>query len=579
MGAPLGTTAPAAPLTALPPALLVLAAAVVVAVVPRRAGTAVGALAAAAVVPWVLTVPAGDHLRTTLFGFDAVLFAVDGTARVVALALGLVTTAGVLYAHDSGTTRRELATLLGYVGAGLGAVFAGDWLSLVVWWELLAVGGTLLLWRSPSADGRAAGYRYAVYHQVGGALLVAGVLLHYTAAGSFLYEGGITAGLPRLLAVLGVGLNVGFIGLHVWLPDSYPRAGVAVSVVLCGVTTKVAVYALLRVVPGRSLALAWAGAAMLAVGVTLAVLQTETRRLLTYHIVSQVGYMVAGVGLASPLGTGGALAHLLNNVLYKSLLFMVAGVVLLRTGEERLKKLGGLGRAMPATAAAFTVAALAITGIPGFSGFVSKGMVIGAADAPGTRLLWWVLLVGGVGTVVSFTKFGYYAFVRSADHAAVEPDGTAAPGHLAAFAIVGVPCVVFGVAPELLLGLLPTGASSAKVFAVSQFEKAGATLLAGLVVFALVKRPLGRLPAAPDLDSLYHPAGARLRDGVARRTDEAAGWLLTRGERVVAALARVADGGRGPSSAARLGLPTDPFGRGVLLLAAVAAVAVAVAVL
>jgi multicomponent Na+:H+ antiporter subunit D len=559
---------PALPsLAAMPPALLPLAAAVVVAVAPRRLGHAAGIVAAAAVVPLALAAPPGTRLAGTLFGFDVIFFAVDGYSRIVGAVFGFVAAANVLYGYGVGSERATTATAVAYVGASLGAVFAGDWLTLVICWELMAAAATVLLWRSPAAAR--AGYRYALYHQLGGALLIAGVLAHYVAAGTFLYGGGIAAGLPRLLAALGVGVNVGVLGVHVWLIDAYPRPDVATSAVLCGFTTKVGVYALVRVFPGRNLALAYLGAAMLVFGVTMAILQTDLRRLLSYHIVSQVGYMVAGIGIATPLGYGGAMAHLANNVLYKTLLFMIGGAIVLGTGRESLKRLGGLDRSMPATAGAFAVAALAIAGIPGFAGFVSKGMIVDAADRAGLRTLWWLLLAGGVGTVVSFAKVGYYAFLRDApDDLRVETVGRPTAGALAALAL---PCVAFGVAPDLLLGLVPTGAAEAKVFAGSQFPKVGAVTLAGLMGFLAIREPLSRVTPVPDLDAAYHPAGARLRDGVVRSLGTIGDAAAEFGTAIAERSWRVAGGG---STADRSG--TDTVGRGLLLLTVAAALIVLV---
>ncbi|MFC7044733.1 proton-conducting transporter membrane subunit [Halobacteriaceae archaeon GCM10025711] len=434
-----------------PPWTLVFAAAVVVALVPRRVGFAVAVAATALVVPWSLALPSGPLLATTLYGFDVVPFAADDLTRLLGVTFGFIATVDLVYAAGSGASRRQAAFVLAYVGASLGAVFAGDWLTLVVWWELMAVTATLLVWDA-GGDAARAGFRYAVYHEVGGVFLAAGVLLQFLRTGTFVFGDGIAGGLPAALAAVGIGLNVGFLGLHVWLVDSYPRPNVATSVVLAGFTTKVGVYALVRAFPGGSRPVAAVGGAMLLFGVTMAILQTDLRRLLTYHIVSQVGYMVAGVAVASPLAAAGGLAHLLNNVLYKSLLFMVAGVLVLRTREERLQRLGGLRREMPLTFLAFAVAALSIAGTPGFNGFVSKGMIFDGVEAAGRPVLWWVLLLGGVGTVVSFAKVGYYAFFHGpADRSVAD----ASPLQAAAmFAIAGV-CVLFGVAPDLLFALLP----------------------------------------------------------------------------------------------------------------------------
>jgi multicomponent Na+:H+ antiporter subunit D len=556
-------------LWALSPALFPLAAAPVARLSPRRVGHSVGALASLLVFGWSLAVPAGRHLPATLFGFDAVLVAVGPLSRTVGVVLGFIAAVNVVYAYATDAGRSTTAYSLAYTGVCLGALFAGDWLTLVVFWELMAVGATLLIW-DHGEDSLRAGFRYAIYHEIGGVFLIAGVMLHYLRVGSFVFGagggapagavgGGFSPGLPAIFAAVGIGLNVGFLGLHPWLVDSYPRPHVAATVVLCGCTTKVGVYALARAFPGGHVAIAATGGAMVLVGVTFAVLQTEVRRLLTYHIVSQVGYMVAGVGVGSALGRAGGMAHLLNNVLYKSLLFMVGGLLVLRTDSENLKKMGGLARETPVLFATYAVAALAIAGVPGFNGFVSKGMVIDSADAANLDLLWWALVVGGVGTVVSFSKFGYYAFLGERHVKSDKQVSHLSPVEAAPLVAVAVACVLLGVFPNLLFAILPPGTEQAKVFALSQFTKAGAVLVAGLAVFALVKRPLSKISPVPDLDSVYHPAGRALLDTAAEVTTRVANALDS------LASAAGAAGERWQTA----GFPEgrlDPIGVGVLLV-------------
>jgi multicomponent Na+:H+ antiporter subunit D len=565
-------------LTTVPPALVFLAAAAV-ATTGRRVAHAVGAAVSLVTLPWLLAVPGGTHLSirafgATPFGFDVVLLAVDPFSRAVGAVFALIALANVLYAYGTGTTARGTATALAYVGASFGAVFAGDWLTLVVWWELMAVAATLLLWQS--VDSVRAGYRYAVYHQLGGIALVAGVFLQYARTGTFLMGDGIS-GLPLLLVVLGVGMNAGFLGLHVWIVDAYPRPGVATTVVLSGFTTKVGVYTLVRTLPDQSLVIAYLGGAMVLVGVTMAVLQTDMRRLLSYHIVSQVGYMVAGIGLGTTAGAAGGVAHLVNNVLYKTLLFMVAGVIVLETGRESLKKVGGLGRRLPATAVAFAVAVLAITGVPGFSGFVSKGFVTSAATAAGADPLWWALQIGAVGTVISFAKFGYYAFLRPAPSGVGGEEPASHPGVLgtgpaviAAFALLAIPCVAFGLAPGLLVAILPDGVSTSSVFSTTKLTEAAVIAVVGVGSFALIRRPLKRVTAVPDLDRLYHPAGRLLHDGVSRAVAGSGVQMQRAAGQVVAEANALLSDTDGPDET---GLGRTSIGTGVLLLALITALA------
>jgi multicomponent Na+:H+ antiporter subunit D len=570
----------AEPLTAVPPALVALAGAAVVARLPRRAGAAFGAILGVGVAAWVAALPAGVHLRASLFGFDALPFVVTPAGRTVALALAAVVAAGTAYGYGTGATRRHLSLALAYLGAGLGAVLAGDWLTLVVWWELLAVGATALVWTTGDDAARRAGLRYAVYHEVGGLALLGAVLARYVETGTVAFGQGFAGGLLALVAAFGIGLNVAFVGLHAWLVDTYPRPHVAASVVLAACTTKVGVFALYRAFPDGSVAIAYVGGVMLLVGVTYAILQTEMRRLLSYHVVSQVGFMVAGVGVGSSLGVAGAFAHLLNNVLYKSLLFMVAGVLVVRTGEESLKRLGGLARPMPVTFAAFVVAAVSISGVPGTNGFVSKAMVVDAAEDAGLRPLWWMLVVGSVGTAVSFLKFGYYAFFDGSgddeERAGVDDASPAAAVALAAFA---VPCLVFGVRPALQFLVLPGSTAAAKPFATSQFVKAAAILGAGGVAFLALRGPLSRVRGAPDVDSLYHPLGARALRLTVDRAGRAAAAVDSGVRETAAAAVRLEADPSRLSGAVPTWVTAGGLGRSVLLVVLAAAALLFVSVL
>jgi multicomponent Na+:H+ antiporter subunit D len=513
-------------LATVPPWTAFLLAAVVALVASRRVGYAVAVALTALTIPWVLLAPSGTALVVAPLGFEQTLLRVDGLARPVAAVFGFVAAVGVAYAYATGAGRRTNAVALAYMGVSVAAVLAGDWLTLLVAWELMAVTATVLVWLH-GGDAVRPAFRYAVYHLVGGVFLVAAVVLHYDATGSFAVADGFADGLPTALAVLGVGVNLGFVGLHYWVPDAYPRPHVAASVVLAGFTTKVAVYALARLVPDGHALVAWMGGAMVLYAVWMAVLQTDVRRLLSYHIVSQVGYMVAAVGIGTAVGTAGAVAHLSTHVLYKGLLFMVAGALLYRTGTESLKRLGGLGRRMPLTFAAFLVAALAISGVPGFSGFVSKGLVVKAVDTAGPDLLWWALVLGGVGTVLSFAKVGYYAFVRAApERLELRP----VPRTLTAVLVAtAVPSVLFGVAPGLLYGALPGDTGGFAPYATSELAKAAAVTLAGVVGFALLRGPLSRVPSV-DVDRVLHPAAFRLANDGAR-------WVIGAGRRAETAVA------------------------------------------
>jgi len=487
-----------------PPAFVVLGAAILVPFLSRRVGHAVGFGAAAIVAVWALLMPAGTYLPVSFLGFDAVLFNVDAFSRVMGVIFGFIGAAAVLYSYSTDARTRQTGFALGYVGTSLGTVFAGDWLTLLFFWELMAVTSTLLVW-DYGGEAVRAGFRYAIYHGVGGSLLMIAVVWHYVEVGSFLFSAadGITAGIPAAIAAVGIGVNVGFVGLHTWLPDTYPRPHVAASVFLSVYTTKTGVYGLARAFPDGSLAIAYMGAAMALVGVVYALLQNDMRRLLSYHIQSQVGYMVAGVGVGTALATAGAFAHVFNHILYKALLFMTAGVVIARTDQGNLKYLGGLGRALPVTALAFTVAALSISGFPGFNGFVSKGMITAAAHKEHLDGIFYILLAAGVGTFMSFIKFGYYAFLKESSGTWTVRQSVA--GQRIAMLGVAALCVVLGLFPDALFALLPGSTADAHPFTLSHLAEGFGLAVLGVVGFRLLKTPLSKVGPGIDVDRVLEP--------------------------------------------------------------------------
>lgn len=487
-----------------PPFVFVLVAAGIAAIAPRRIGHVAGMAGTAFAAVAAVLAPSGVHVTTRLFGFDTILYSVDQFSSLMGLIFGFIGLMAVIYSYYSDAEGIQTAFALTYVGTSVGAVFAGDWLTLVFFWELMAITSTLLVWHY---GGRAvrAGFRYALLHGIGGSLVLAAVVWQYVEVGSFLFTEatGIVGTVPAVLAAIGIGVNVGFIGLHAWLPDTYPRPHIAASVFLCVYTTKTGVYAMYRAFPEGHLWIAYMGGAMAVFGAFVALLQHDMRRLLSYHIQSQVGYMVAGVGIGGTLATAGAFGHVFNHILYKSLLFMTVGVVIYRTGQENLKNVGGLARSMPITAITFTIAALSIAGFPGFNGFVSKGMVIGAAHYKHLDALWWLLIIGGVGTFLSFIKLGYHTFFHGSYAGDVKD---ANRGQQIALVTVAGLCVLYGVYPDALFSILPAGGElDYHTFTVDHIAEGLALAAIAAVAFVFVKDFLESIGHVPDIDSVYNP--------------------------------------------------------------------------
>ena len=436
----------------------------------------------------VLYLPHGTEWSIPFMSYKLVLLRVDNLSYLMGVIFATITFLAVLYAAGFGKTWMHLFAIL-YAGTSLGVVFAGDWITLLVFWELMAITSTFLIWEA-GGEAVQAGYRYLLFHGFGGAMLGAGItLLFFEGASSTV--GAVTGFWASLFIVIGIGVNVAMIPLHTWLPDSYPRAHFAASVFLSVYTTKAAVYLLARAQPSTDL-VAFMGAIMAVYGVSFAVVQTNMRKLLSYHIVSQVGYMVAGVGLASwpgiaahigELGLDGGMAHVFNHILYKALLFMTVGVIIWRTGENTLDKLGGLMRKMPVTAIAFWIAAFSISGVPLFNGFVSKGMIITAAEENNT-ILWALLEIASFGTFLSFLKLGYFAFLRPGTTEAKDPS---LPVKLAMLGTAAL-CVAIGIYPQLLYTILPYGGAGYQAYSYTTILQTILVLGAAALTFFTVGR-------------------------------------------------------------------------------------------
>ncbi|HJN44370.1 MAG TPA: Na(+)/H(+) antiporter subunit D [Vicinamibacterales bacterium] len=406
-----------------------------------------GALAAAAALPH------GAHWEYSVGAYALQLLRVDPLSHLFGLIFSLIAAIGTLYALGVGRRAEHAATLV-YAGGALGVVYAGDWISAFVWWELMAMASVVVVWSGNTDRARAAGFRYLFVHVAGGSLFFIGLALHLATGGSLAFGPlGGGAGLAYGLILVGVAINAAIPPLHAWLPDAYPEASITGTVFLSAFTTKTAVYVLIRVFPGSDL-LVWAGIAMALYGVVYAVLENDIRRLLGYHIISQVGYMVAGVGIGTPLALGGAAAHAFCHILYKALLLMGAGAVMTATGRRKLTELGGIGRQMPLVVLLYAVGAFSISGVPLFNGFISKSMIITAAGDDGWGFAELLLTLASVGTFLhTGLKLPYFTFFGPSRGLRL----TRVPGHMiAAMGLAAICCVGLGVAPGWLYARLQT---------------------------------------------------------------------------------------------------------------------------
>jgi multicomponent Na+:H+ antiporter subunit D len=409
-------------------------------------------LPAAAVVDCFLIRP-GTYGVVRFLGQDLVFGRADQLSLVFSYVFALVALIGMIYSLHVKDDAQHVAALT-YAGAALGAVFAGDFLSLFLFWELMALSAAaiVLLRRKPAAVS--AGFRYLLVHIFGGLCLLAGIALYWSRTGSLTFADlSPYAGSPEFTLILIAFLvNAAVPPLGAWLPDAYPEASATGAIFLTAFTTKSAVYALIRGFAGTEI-LVWWGAGMAVYGVVYAVLENDARRLLAYHIISQVGYMVCGVGLGTELALNGATSHAFSHILYKALLFMGAGAVLQVTGLRKLSDMGGLYKTMPLTVTLYMVGAFAISAVPLFSGFVSKSMVVSAAGESHRPAIFLLLTLASSGTFLhTGLKLPYYMFFgKDRGLRAAEPPRNMLVG----MALAAVACVVIGIWPTILYSQLP----------------------------------------------------------------------------------------------------------------------------
>jgi formate hydrogenlyase subunit 3/multisubunit Na+/H+ antiporter MnhD subunit len=358
------------------PALILVAGALAVALAPARARRVLAVAAPLLALAYVASLPLGTTVTHPLLGWTLEVVRVDALSRVFGLIFAVVAAIGAVFAWGVTDRREQVAAQL-YAAGALGVTFAGDVITLYAFWELMAVTAAVLVWVRDTAPAHRAGLRYVLVHLTGGAVLLVGLAAHVGTTGRIAFEH-FEPSAAAWLILIGFCLNAAVPPLGAWLPDAYPKASVTGAVLMSALTTKSAVYALLRGFAGWEVLVA-AGVFMALYGVVYAVLANDIRELLAYHIISQVGYMVAGCGLGTAMAVNGAVAHAVCHILYKSLLFMGAGVVITTTGRSKLTELGGFVGRQRLVFGLYMIGAFSISGFPLWNGFVSKSMVVAAA--------------------------------------------------------------------------------------------------------------------------------------------------------------------------------------------------------
>ncbi len=433
------------------PGLLMIAAGIVCAFLPRllRQMIALATPLAGAVLIW--KTPIGAQSTVDVFGYALTLLRLDGLAFPFALIFLIAAALNAIYALHQDDRLQDSATMI-YSGAAIGACLAGDLATLFIYWELTAISSVFLILAAGTERAYRASMRYLVWQIGSGVLLLGGILMHYRATGSLAFSAMKLESAASWMIFIAFGIKCAFPFLHNWVQDAYPEATVTGTVVLSAFTTKLAVYVFARAFAGESLLIP-IGAAMTCFPVFFAVIENDLRRVLSFSVNNQLGFMLVGVGLGSQMAINGAVSHAFAHIIYKSLLFMSMGAVLYRTGTVKASELGGLYKSMPWTTVLCIVGAISIAGFPLTSGFVTKNLTLTAADEAGFFMIWLLLIFASAGVMEhSGIKVPFFAFFSHDSGLRVKE----APWNmLLAMGICAVACIFIGVYPQALYSILP----------------------------------------------------------------------------------------------------------------------------
>ncbi len=359
----------------------------------------------------------------------------------------------------------EMAAAFVYAGSAIGVTFCGDYISLFLYWEIMAIASTIVVLCGRTSAARRAAMRYAIMHFLGGVVFLVGIIGHISLVGTsqilpldialsdFTTAGKIATDKIFIgLMLVGVLVNAAAPPFSAWLPDAYPESSPSGAVFLSAFTTKTAVFVLLTIFAGTDI-LIYLGLFMIFYGIIYAMLENNMRRILSYSIVNQVGFMVTGIGIGTELAQFGVAAHAFCHIIYKALLLMSAGSVIHMTGKHKCSEVGGLWHSMKYTAICGIIGALAISAFPWTSGFVSKSMISSAAATEHLSYVWFLLVAASAGVFLhAGIKFPWFVFFQK--DSGLRPEEPPKEMRYAMFLLAAM-CIIPGIYPEILYKLLP----------------------------------------------------------------------------------------------------------------------------
>ncbi|MBC6413928.1 MAG: Na(+)/H(+) antiporter subunit D [Chromatiales bacterium] len=439
-----------------------------------------------------------DYVSATLMSYQLVVVQKSDLGLLFATTFSVIAFGGLWFAFKQ-AARTELSGALLYAGSAISLVLCGDFITFFIFWELMAIGSTMILFSSPMAASFNATMRYALIHLLSGMILLAGIIGLIWQSGDASLRALELSSVYEWMILAGFLINAGAPPLSAWVADAYPEGSVSGSVFLSAFTTKSAVFALLVVFAGNAILIP-IGIYMMFYGIIYALSENDMRRILAYSIVNQVGFMITGVGIGSEMAINGVAAHASAHIIYKGLLLMSVGGVLYATNQRKCSELGGLNRVMRLTMICSVIGAISISAVPLTSGFVAKSLISEAAQQAEMIWVWGALLAASAG-VFLHAGIPWFVFFQNKPQ---RRQVLEVPSNMkAAMVFLSILCIAMGVFPQQFYQLLPYPVdyqpyTLAHLLSQSQF------LVFAMIAFFLMLPLLKRTPTITlDTDWLY----------------------------------------------------------------------------
>ena len=400
---------------------------------------------------YALTLGFGIHSKIDVMDFEFIIFQSDTLTLPFAIIFHIAAILNVIYGAHEKHWNQHVA-IMSYSGAAIAAVHAGDLFTLFIWWEATAFTSVFLILASKTQRSYKSAFRYILIQVGSGMFLLAGAILLMSETGSAEFKNFDINSLYGQLIFIAFGIKAAFPLLNGWLQDSYPEASEIGTVALSTFTTKLAIFCFAKSFAGTEI-LIIIGAIMTFYPIFFAVIENDLRRVLTYSLNNQLGFMIVAIGIGTELAINGAVAHAFAHILYKGLLFMGMGAVLYRVGTCKASELGGLFKFMPITAICTIIGAISISAFPLFSGFVAKSLIMSALGKEGLVFVYFMLLFASAGVLHhSGIKIPFFAFFA---HESGIKTKEAPLNMIIAMVIASALCILIGIFPSTFYQILP----------------------------------------------------------------------------------------------------------------------------